>query len=210
MLYPLPKGCELTIIRHNEIYDLTATLRTEVVHDVQIEPDLQPLTIEHLACASANFQDAWCETRHSGKWGLRWKIWKDIFQCLRSNPLATSNRKATCQTSTIITRQLRSGFTTRGLSVPPKPHYFFSATGGLGSQAFWHILHQFEKWNHRYSSTFCWLCCRLTFSILRSVVQSIRGTRSSTRRCPPYPRIFEVPVNTLPCTCCYALVLFYH
>ena len=61
------KGMWLTIIRHNEIYDLTATLRTEVVHDVQIEPDLQPLTIEHLACASANFQDAWCEIRHSGK-----------------------------------------------------------------------------------------------------------------------------------------------
>ena len=41
------------IIRHNEIRDLTATLLTEVCHNVLVEPDLQPLTGEVLARATS-------------------------------------------------------------------------------------------------------------------------------------------------------------
>ena len=37
-----PKG-GFPSIRHNEVRDLTATLLTEVCHDVCVEPDLQPL-----------------------------------------------------------------------------------------------------------------------------------------------------------------------
>ena len=42
-----------TIIRHNEIRDLTATLLTEVCHDVSVEPTLQPITGEEFWEASA-------------------------------------------------------------------------------------------------------------------------------------------------------------
>ena len=47
-------------IRHNEIRDLTATLLTEVCHNVVIEPDLQPLGGQVMSNDSANVQeDAW-------------------------------------------------------------------------------------------------------------------------------------------------------
>ena len=36
-----------------------------------------------------------------------------------------------------------------------------------------------EKWDHPYSSTLCWLRCRLGFSLLQSSILSIRGARSS-------------------------------
>ena len=43
----------LLISRYNEIWDVTATLLTEVCHDSQVELDLQPLTGEVLASATS-------------------------------------------------------------------------------------------------------------------------------------------------------------
>ena len=45
-------------IRHNEIRDITATLLTEVCHNVATEPPLQPLTGETLTARSANTNDS--------------------------------------------------------------------------------------------------------------------------------------------------------
>ena len=41
-------------IRHNELGDFTATVLSEVCHDVAIEPVLQRLTGENLQYATAN------------------------------------------------------------------------------------------------------------------------------------------------------------
>ncbi len=35
------------------------------------------------------------------------------------------------------------------------------------------------KWDQSYSSTMSWLHCRLTFSLLRSSIQCLRGARST-------------------------------
>ena len=44
-------------IRHNELRNLTASLLTEVCHDVQIEPHLQPTSREECPSFSTNIQD---------------------------------------------------------------------------------------------------------------------------------------------------------
>ena len=44
-------------ICHNDIRDITATLLTEVCHDVCVEPDLQPIAPGQLSGASASQQD---------------------------------------------------------------------------------------------------------------------------------------------------------
>ena len=58
-----------------------------------------------------------------------------------------------------------------------------SATGGLAWEAntFYKRLASMlaSKWDHSYSNTLCWLRCHLAFSLLRSSIQAIRGTRSS-------------------------------
>ena len=41
--FPFPKS-GFSIIRHNEIHDLTASLLVEVYHEVQVEPTSQPIT----------------------------------------------------------------------------------------------------------------------------------------------------------------------
>ena len=39
-----------------------------------------------------------------------------------------------------------------------------------------------SKWDNQYCTTMAWLRCRLTYSLLRSAIQCIRGARSSHGR----------------------------
>ena len=59
----------------------------------------------------------------------------------------------------------------------------FSASGGMGQQGstFYRRLAALltEKWNESYSSTLSWIRCLLSFCLLRSAIQCIRGARSS-------------------------------
>ncbi len=58
-----------------------------------------------------------------------------------------------------------------------------STTGGIAKEASISIKKLASmlanKWEHSYSSTLQWLRCRLSFSLLRSSIQAIRGARSS-------------------------------
>ena len=141
-------------IRHNEIRDLTATLLTEVCHDVCIEPGLQPISNEILTGATTN--------THT-----------HLFMSYYSHPVtgSTSRRRSECT---------HNGAEVEHASFTP---LVISATGGLAKEAtiFYKRLASMlaSKWDTPYSSTLCWLRCRLAFSLLRSAIQLIRGARSS-------------------------------
>ncbi len=63
-----PKG-GFPIIRHNEVRDITADLLTEICHDVEIEPTLQPLIGEKLSNRTANTEDgARLDVKARGFW----------------------------------------------------------------------------------------------------------------------------------------------
>ena len=72
MLYPALRG-GLPSLRHNEIRDLTARLLTEVCHQVQVEPVLQPVSDPgSFALATANTQEgAHLDIAVNGFWGVR-------------------------------------------------------------------------------------------------------------------------------------------
>lgn len=63
------------------------------------------------------------------------------------------------------------------------PPIVLSTTVGMGNEAttFFKRLASLlaEYWDSHYGSPLCWLRCRLGFSLLRSAIQAIRGTRSS-------------------------------
>ena len=71
-----------------------------------------------------------------------------------------------------------------------------SAAGGLARVAniFYKRLASMHssKWDHSYSSTLCWLRCHLSFSLLRSSIQAIRGARSSCGRSIRMPMVFDL------------------
>ena len=85
-------------IRHNEVRDITAELLSEVCHDVEVEPHLQPLTLsdERFQQKTANTQDGAClDIAMNGFWGGCYeKCYTDIRVF---NPLAPSNSGTTLQ-----------------------------------------------------------------------------------------------------------------
>ena len=71
-----------------------------------------------------------------------------------------------------------------------------SATGGFANEAntFYKRLASLlaSKWDYPYSITLCWLRCVLAFSLLRSAIQSIRGSRSSCGHAIRTPTVIDL------------------
>ena len=175
-------------MRHNEIRDITAALSSEVCNSVTIEPHLQPISGEQLSGASANSQDgARLDVAMNGLWGGRYE--KSFLDIRVFNPFAPSNRHtnlSTCYRK--HENEKKREYEQRILNVE---HASFapivlSCTGGLGriaTSTYKRLASLLaEKWNQAYGPTMCWLRCRLSFSLLRSSIQAIRGSRSSIRR----------------------------
>ena len=158
-----PRG-GFPMVRHNEIRDITANLLTEVCHDVQIEPCLQPLTGESV----------------NGFWGGRFeRTYLDVWVF---NPLAVSNRSTSINSCYRKHEdEKKRAYEQSVLEVEHSTFtpLVFSATGGMAKQSttFYKRLASLlaDKWEQPYSST---LHCRI-FSLLRSAIQCIRGSRSS-------------------------------
>ena len=182
-------------IRHNEIRDLTATLLTEVCHNVCIEPGLQPISNEILTGATTNTQDgARLNVAANGFWGGTYeKTFFDVRVFNRRIPLSSCYRKHEQTKKRMYEQRCRE---VEHASFTP---LVISATGGLAKEAtiFYKRLASMlaSKWDTPYSSTLCWLRCRLAFSLLRSAIQSIRGARSSRGNAVKVPTAVDL-VNT--------------
>jgi len=67
LVYPMPLTAHTVHFQHNEIRNLTANLMSEVTHNVQLEPQLHPLSSENLRYRSAiQDDDARVNIRASG------------------------------------------------------------------------------------------------------------------------------------------------
>ena len=59
---------------HNEIRDLTATLLTAVCNDIQVEPDLQEISMEaKIRCTANTTEGTRLDVAASGVWGEQHK-----------------------------------------------------------------------------------------------------------------------------------------
>ena len=185
-------------IRHNKIRDLTATLLTEVCNDVCIEPELQPVTDEELTGSTANSQaGARLDIAANGVWGGTFE--RTYFDVRVFNPHAPSNRHTNLQSVYRKHEQIKKRAYEQ--QIREVEHATFSplvlsATGGLAREAntFYKRLASMlaSKWDHTYSSTLCWLRCRLAFSLLRSSIQAIRGARSSRGHAIKMPMVVDL------------------
>ena len=173
------------LIRHNEIRDLTANLLSEVCNNVCIEPHLQPITGECLSGATANTQNgARLDIAANGLWGGRTE--RTYFDVRVFNHHAPSNRQADPSVSyRRHEKEKKRAYEQRIINVEHSSFtpLVMSASGGLGQAAastYKRLASLLAtKWNQPYSSTLSWLRCKLSFSLLRSSIQSIRGSRSS-------------------------------
>ena len=182
-----PKG-GYPSIRHNELRDFTASLLSETCHGVAIEPSLQPITSEMFCHATTNTQDgARLDIVANGVWGSSFE--RAFFDIRVFNPLALSKRRPTINAAYRHHENIKERHYEQRVREVEHSSFtplVFSTTGGLGPAAaafYKHLASMLaDKWKQPYSSTIGWLRCRLSFSLLRSSIQCIRGARSSAHR----------------------------
>ena len=169
----------------NEIRDITASLLTEVCHNVSIEPDLQPLSSETFHLATAITDDgARLDIAADGFWGSSSQ--RTLFDVRVFNPLAPSNSHTSiqsCYRKHELAKKRAYSQRVREVEFASFTPLVLSATGGFGNEAkiFYKRLASMlaDKWDQPYSTTTFWLRCRISFSLLRSAIRSLRGSRSS-------------------------------
>ena len=179
-----PKGA-LPSIRHNQIWDITAQLLTEVCPNVGIEPTLQPLTGESFPLTSTNVekrarldiraQNFWDRSKRSAFFDIR------VF-----NSHAPSNSKST--TKACYRRheiEKRREYDKRVIEVE---HGTFtplvlSTSGGWGPSAtvaFRRLAGLIaSKHNQVYSTTLQFIRCKISFSLIHSASLCLCRPRSS-------------------------------
>ncbi len=184
-------------LRHNEVRDITATLLTEACHEVCVEPDLQPVAPGQLSGAANQRDGARLDVAANGVWGGRYE--KTYLDVRIVNPHAPSNRNQGL--TAMFTKHEREKKRKYDQRIREVEHSTFtplvlSVSGGMGNEAttFYKRLASLlaEKWDSPYSTTLNWLRCRLSFSLLRSSIQAIRGARSSQGQAARYPGAIDL------------------
>ena len=179
-----PKG-GFPSIRHDEIRDLTAQLLSEVCSDVKVEPDLQPVPEGVSFTASANVSEgARLDVAMNGFWGGRFE--RSFVDVRVFNPHAPTNRLGSLPSMYLKHENEKKRLyeqRVREVEFASFTPLVLSATGGMAKQAtiFYKRLASLlaSKREFRYSQMMNWLRCRLSYSLLRSAIQCIRGARSS-------------------------------
>ena len=162
--------------------------------DLLVEPGLQALTGEVLSGPSAIGDDgARLDISVNGLWGGRHE--KTFIDVRIFNPHAPSNKKSTLSSCYRNHERLKKRAyeqRVREIEHASFTPLVLSATGGFAREAtiFYKRLASLlaTKWEQLYSLTIDWLRCTITFSLLRSAIQCIRGARSRSgfaSRSPP-------------------------
>ena len=135
----------------------------------------------------------------NGVWGGGGTFERTYFDIRVFNPHAPSNRHTDLQSVYRKHEQIKKRAYEQRIREVEHSTFsplVLSATGGLAGEAniFYKRLASMlaSKWDHSYSSTLCWLRCRLSFSLLRSSIQAIRGARSSCEHAIRMPMVVDL------------------
>ena len=168
-------------ISSKEICNITAyiagTLLTEVCHSVGTEPGLKYKTANDAddACVDIVAENVWCRSRQKSYLDIK------VF-----NPFAKSYVKKSltqCYRHLEMDKKHAYEARVREVEVGCFTPLVFTTSGGLGPAAktFYKRLASLiaEKHDQPYSLTPFWLCDKLSFSLLRSAIMCLCGSRLS-------------------------------
>ena len=163
---------------------MTAELLSEVCNDVSIEPGLTPLSGEDfLEQNTTKKEDSRCDVAARGFWVRGSKAFLDVRVF---NPMAKSyfNQPLLATTYNSMEKTKKTKYNERILNVEHGTFtpLVFSCFGGMGTEAqrFYNRLGKkiAEKRNELISTTISLLRTKLSFSLLRTALLCIRGSRS--------------------------------
>ena len=186
-------------IHYNEIRDIAAQLMSDVCHNIGIEPPLQHITSETMSYRTANVEEgARLDIKAQGFWGndrqcsfFDVRVFNPLTHTYRSLPMATCYRRNDQEKRRAYDQRVRE--VEHGCFSP----LVFSVSGGMGPTA--KVVYKklaamiASKYGQSYSQTINWLRCRLSFSLLRSSIMYLRGSRSSVNH-PEYNHNIRHPM----------------
>ena len=170
-------------MRHNEVRDITAKFLDEVCYDVKVEPPLIPLTTEHFRLGTANrSEDARLDISARGFWNRGQRAFFDVRVFDSAAPrLLHKSLKSIHQSHE---QEKRRAYNQRVIKVEHGSFtpLVFSTVGGQSYECgrFYNRLSTLlsEKRGEHKSQTTAYIRCKINFSLLRSALVCLRGTRS--------------------------------
>ena len=175
------KGGFVTL-RHNTVRDITARLLSEVCKDVRVEPGLIPLSGEFLIERTANrSEEARLDIAARGFWVSGQKAFFDIRVF---NPTAGRYKNTKLNKAFEMNeKEKKKSYNQRVLEVEQGSFtpLVFNAMGGIGREArtFYNRLSELlaDKRKEHLSVVTTWVRRKMIFSLMRSVVLCLRGSR---------------------------------
>ena len=173
------------IQRHNELRDLETELLNMVCNDVEIEPALQIVNGEALNPGADTSAGARLDVHARGFWGRQTSDFFDVRVC---RPNAASDEDLTPQQ--IYRRHANEKKRLYGKRVTEIEQatftpLVFTTTGGMGEECLKYHSRLAElitnKKGEVYSQTISWIRAKISFSILRSSLLCLRGSRTLRR-----------------------------
>ncbi|CAM1154665.1 Uncharacterised protein r2_g4332 [Pycnogonum litorale] len=174
------------VIRHNRLRDPTASMLKEVCYDVQTEPTLNPVTGEEFHERTAvTSNEARLDIRARGFWQSGQRAFFDV-RVFDSNAQRYRNMSLP-QCYTVNEEEKKRKYNERVLQTEHGSFTLlvFSTTGGMGEEAkrFYTAL-AYEiatKRKQLYPIAISWIRTKLCFSLIRSVILCIRGSRTASK-----------------------------
>ena len=177
-----PRGGFVTI-RHNEICDITGEILKEVCNDVEIEPHLQKITGEKFKFkTSVTTEEARLDVAARGFWTRGSKAFADVkvfnpfakrYSLMSSSSAHRSNEQEKKRKYNERVLEVEHG------SFTP---LIFTCLGGMSVECnrFYKRLAEIlsEKRDTPYNDTINWIKTKISFSLLRTTILCIRGSRS--------------------------------
>ena len=162
--------------------ETTSAFLSEVCHNVHTEPTLQPLQGEHLKYKSANGEvGARLDVAAQNFWGKDHQT--AYFDVRIFNPFAQSYANSSiskCYRKHELDKKREYEERVREIEHGSFSPLVFSTAGAMGPIASVQENSITNCWKRQepYSTTLFWLQCKLSFSLLRSAIMCLRGTRS--------------------------------
>ena len=177
--------------RHNEVRDITAHLLSEVCNDVSVEPILQPLTGEQFRYRTANrSEEARLDVAARGFWARGQRTFCDVRVFDPSAPRLLTKPLSTAYAE--HEQEKRRNYNQRVIQIEHGTFtpLVFSLFGGMSPECgrFYSRLSQLlsEKRKENQSITTSWVRARISFSLLRSALLCMRGSRSTKPQTETY------------------------
>jgi hypothetical protein len=182
------------IFRHNRLRDVNAEALRQVCYNVEVEPELLPIESTDFKVIGKNAQRARLDIAANGLWG---PFQKTMFDVRVFHPNCKSYRnKSLKDLYSMHEKQKTRDYQHRVLQTEKASFtpLIYSTNGGLAPQA--ETFHKrlasliAEKKKERYSDVMGHLRTELSFTMLRSVLTSLRGVRGRKINGPKTPQAF--------------------